>query len=93
MKNIKLKAPRNLQDCYIGPFKILEHIGKTAYQLDLLASKRQVLRGLHNIFHVSLLCHYRTNELDYKAPPVEIDGKEQYKVEAIWKHWVVHGEM
>ena len=63
------------------------------YQLDLSASKRQALRGLHDIFHVSLLRHYRTNGLDYKALPVEIDSEEQYKIEAIWKHRVICGEM
>ena len=71
----------------------MECIGKTDYRLDLAASKCQALQGLHNIFHVSLLRRYWTNGLDYKAPPVEIDGEEQYEVEAIWKHRVVHGEM
>ena len=75
MKNIKLKAPRKLQDCYIGLFKILERIVETSYRLDLSASKRQALQGLHNIFHISLLWHYRTKGLDYKAPPVEIDSE------------------
>ena len=72
---------------------ILERIGETAYQLDLSASKRQALRDLHDIFHISLLRRYRTKGLDYKAPPVEIDSEEQYKVEAIRKHHVVHTEM
>ena len=89
MRNIKLQVPRKLQDHYVGPFKILEHIGKTAYQLDLSASKRQVLQGLHDVFHISLPQHYRTNGLDYKALQVEIDGEEQCKVEAIRKHWVI----
>ena len=76
MKNIKLQAQRELQDHYIGLLKILERTGKIAYRLDLSASKRQALRGLYNVLHVSLLCHYWTNRLDYKAPPVEINGEE-----------------
>ena len=63
-----------------------------AYRLDLAASKRQVLQGLHDIFHVSLLSHYQSNGLDYEAPPLEIDGKEHYKVQAIQKHRIVCGE-
>ena len=71
---------------------MLECIGKTAYHLDLDASKCQALRGLHNVFHVNLLRCYQSNGLDYEAPPLEIDGKEHYEVQAIRKHHVVHGE-
>ena len=55
---------------------MLERIGETAYHLDLASSKRQVLRGLHDVFHVNLLWPYRTNELNYEAPPIKTDGKE-----------------
>ena len=72
---------------------MLERIGKMAYRLDLAASKRQALQGLHDIFHVNLLRHYQSNGLDYKAPPLEIDGKEHYKVQAIRKHRVIQGEV
>ena len=51
-----------------------------AYRLDLAASKRQALRGLHDIFHAHLLRRYRTNGLDYEAPPIKIDGEEHYEV-------------
>ena len=51
-----------------------------AYRLDLAASKHQALRRLHDIFHAHLLRRYRTNGLDYEAPPLEIDGKEHYEV-------------
>ena len=63
-----------------------------AYRLDLAASKRQALRGLQDVFHTHLLRHYRTNGLNYEAPPLEINGKEHYEVQAIQKHHVVHGE-
>ena len=88
-----MQALRKLQDRYVGLFKILERIGETAYRLDLSASNRQALRGLHNVFHVSLLWKYRSNGLDYEAPPIKIDGEEQYEVEAIWKHRVICNEM
>ena len=55
---------------------MLERIGETAYHLDLAASKQQALQGLHDIFHIKLLWRYRSNGLDYKAPPIKIDGEE-----------------
>ena len=55
---------------------MLERIGEMAYHLDLAASKRQALRGLHDVFHVNLLRRYQSNGLDYKAPPIEINGEE-----------------
>ena len=64
-----------------------------AYRLDLAASKRQALRGLHDVFHVNLLQRYQSNGLDYKALPLEIDGKEHYEVQVIRKHRVVSGEV
>ena len=39
---------------YIGPFEILDHVGATAYRLDLPAN----LSRLHNVFHVSMLKKY-----------------------------------
>ena len=72
---------------------MLERIGETAYHLDLAASKHQALCGLHDVFHVNLLQCYQTNGLDYEAPPLEIDGEEHYKVQAIRKHCVIRGEM
>ena len=59
----------------------------------MAASKRQALRGLHDVFHAQLLRCYRTNGLHYEPPPLEIDGEEHYKVQAIRKHRVIHGEM
>ena len=63
-----------------------------AYHLDLAASKHQALQGFHNVFHVGLLRRYRSNELDYEATPLEINGEEQYEVQAIRKHCVVRWE-
>ena len=55
---------------------MLERVGKMAYRLDLAASKQQALRGLHDVFHINLLRRYRSNGLDYEAPPIKIDGEE-----------------
>ena len=72
---------------------MLECIGGTVYRLDLAASKRQALRGLHTIFHINLLRCYQSNGLDYEAPPLKIDGEEHYEVQAIQKHRFVCGEV
>ena len=40
-----------LNPCYVGPFEIIERVGKLAYRLALPPSMHPV----HNVFHVSLL--------------------------------------
>ena len=39
---------------FIGPFEILERVGKLAYRLALLPS----MSGVHEVFHVSMLRKY-----------------------------------
>ncbi|KAL5537943.1 hypothetical protein UlMin_045730 [Ulmus minor] len=54
---------------YIGPFEILEKIGKVAYRLALPPE----LSSVHNIFHVSMLRKYISNPshvLEYE--PIEV---------------------
>ncbi|KAL5544363.1 hypothetical protein UlMin_008147 [Ulmus minor] len=67
---------------YIGPFEILERIGKVAYRLVLPPE----LSSVHNIFHVSMLRKYVSDpshmlenesiqvheDLTYKEQPVQI---------------------
>ena len=61
-----------------------ERIGPTAYRLDLSGGKhRQALRGIHDVFHVSLLKHFKDNGMLANVPPVEIDEHEEYEIEKI----------
>ena len=44
-----------------------------AYHLDL--SRSAALRGVHDVFHVLLLCGWLTNGIHANVPPIEIDGR------------------
>ena len=61
-----------------------EQIGNMAYCLDLL--EHAALRGVHNVFHVSLLCGWLSNGVHADVPPIKIDGKAEYKVAEIKGH-------
>lgn len=42
---------------FVGPFNMLKHVDKVAYQLTTLMS----IDHIHNMFHVLLLCKYISN--------------------------------
>ncbi|KAL5548319.1 hypothetical protein UlMin_003550 [Ulmus minor] len=55
MKGImRFRKKGKLSPRYIGPFEILERIGKVAYKLALPPD----LSAVHNVFHVSMLRKY-----------------------------------
>ena len=72
---------------FIGPFEILERVGKVAYKLALPPS----LASVHNVFHVSMLKKYIQNsshvlsykqleldsDLSYEEQPIQILDKEE----------------
>ena len=55
-----------------------------AYCLDL--SRSAALRGVHDVFHVSLLCSWLTNGIHADVPAIEINGKAEYEVSKIKGH-------
>ena len=83
-RNLRLQGPRKLHDRFVGPFQVTERIGKTAYRLDLSGGKhRQALKGIYDIFHVSLLKPYKDNGMVANVPPVEVNEHKEYEIEKI----------
>ena len=61
-----------------------QHIGETAYRLDLLSCV--VLHGVHNMFHVPLPRDWQDNGVHADLPQIEIDGEAKYEVSGIERH-------
>lgn len=55
-KSFQAERSFKLMSKYMGPFPILERIGKVAYKLDLTSAS--ILKEVHPVFHVSLLREY-----------------------------------
>ena len=71
-KNLRLRKPnKKLLEKFIGPFTIVEIIGKQAYKLDLPMSLE-----IHPTFHVSLLEPY------YEKGRESVDAAEPILVES-----------
>ena len=90
-KNLRLHGTRKFRDRFVGPFIVVEHIGNTAYCLDL--SHSAALSGVHDVFHVLLLRSWLSNGVYDGLPSIEIDGKAEYKVSEIKGHRERQGEM
>ena len=83
-KNIRTSRPsKKLDHKRYGPFRVIRKVGEVSYELDLLIS----LRALHNVFHTEKLVPYEEDEIigrkKVPAPPIEIEGEEEYEVESI----------
>ena len=48
-KKLYLIGTRKLRSRFVGPFRVLEYVGKTAYRLDLKGR----FKDIHNVFYVS----------------------------------------
>ena len=90
-KNLRLHGTRKFHDRFVGVFVVVEGIGNITYHLDLLRSA--ALRGVHDVFHVSLLRGWLNNGVHADVPSIEIDGKAEYKVSKIKGHSERQGEM
>ena len=55
---LRFGKKEKLSPRFIGPYEILERVGPIAYRLALPLE----LAKLHNVFHVSMLRRYRSDE-------------------------------
>lgn len=81
-RNIKTRRPTKKLDWkWLGPFRILEPVGKRAYRLDLPESAGR----LHPVFNVSLLSpsHSRPRTKPHSLPTLEVDGETEWYVDSI----------
>ena len=67
---VRFGTKGKLSPRYVGPFPIVARIGKLAYRLELPES----MRGVHNVFHVSMLRKYlRDPEHAISLEPLSIE--------------------
>ena len=67
----------------MGPFTVEALVGPVAVYLVLTRK----LRGLHPVFHVSLLRRFKLGGDGVKPPPlIIVDAEEEYEVEALLAH-------
>ena len=82
-KTLYLAGTRKLRARFVGPFRVMERIGKTAYRLDL----RGRFKDVHNVFHVSQLKKHIPGGSSANPPePIQVEGEEHFKVEALLQH-------
>ena len=78
--NLHLASQRKLRQRFVGPFRVLQRVGKTAYRLDLQGR----FSGVHPTFHVSQLKPYIAGGASGTPPhPIEVEGEPHYEVEAL----------
>ncbi|XP_021991930.1 uncharacterized protein LOC110888727 [Helianthus annuus] len=74
---IRFRKRGKLSLRFIGPFKIIERVGKVAYRLEL----QDELSGIHGTFHVSQLWKCLTEETSYiHYNDIEVDDGLNYAV-------------
>ncbi|KAJ9547084.1 hypothetical protein OSB04_019627 [Centaurea solstitialis] len=72
---LRFRKQGKLTQRFIGPFKVLGHIGKQAYRLEL----PEELTGIHNVFHVGYLCKcLGKHEETVPLSEVKVDEKLRY---------------
>ena len=87
-KNLCLKSDsKKLQKLWVGPFRVTERIGHSAYQLAL----PDVYSKLYDVFLIQALEQYHTQDRDnmiLPMPPLEEDQKEWEVKEVVDKVYI-----
>ncbi|XP_021990838.1 uncharacterized protein LOC110887567 [Helianthus annuus] len=77
---IRFRKKGKLSPRFIGPFTIIERVGKVAYRLDLL----EELSRIHSTFHVSHLRKCLADETSYiHYDDIEVDDRLNYVVKPV----------
>ena len=90
MHNLQLHGTNKFRDRFIGPFTMIQQIGKTAHSVDL--SSCVALHVVHNMFHVLLLHDWQDYGFHADMLPIEINGEAEYEVSGIKGHRERNGE-
>ncbi|KAA3451329.1 reverse transcriptase [Gossypium australe] len=79
-KIVRFRCKGKLSSRFITPYEIIERIGPVAYRLALPPE----LVKIHNVFHVSILCRYRSDPSHVISPAeIEIQPDMTYNEELI----------
>ena len=82
-KALHLAGTRKLRTRFVGPFRAMENVRKTAYKLDL----RGRFKDVHNVFHVSQLHKHIPGSSSANPPePIQVEGEEHFEIEALLQH-------
>ena len=80
---LHLADTRKLRARFVGPFRVMERIGKTAYRPDL----RGRFKDVYNVFHMSQLRKHLPGGSSTNLPePIQMEGEEHFEVEALLQH-------
>ena len=67
---------KKLQPRFVGPYKVIQHVGQVAYKLELPPN----LSRIYNVFHVSMLKKYRPDPSHVlQLESIEIDETLTYE--------------
>jgi len=77
------RPSKKLSEKFLGPFEILAKAGSHSYTLRL----PDTFRGVHPVFHVSMLEPSIPNEIPHRVqsppPPVEVQGELEYEISEV----------
>jgi len=69
------RSSQKLFKRFFGPFKVIQIVGKVAYELDLPVSSR-----IHPVIHISLLCPYHGTDPQGHFKPLPIATNDEHSV-------------